>query len=72
MSKLDQYIHPITMEAAKEVASNIREDDRKELEEGHGVTPYDYLTWELREEYAYTSRCLTAGIAGMASVEPDG
>jgi len=72
VSKLDQYIHPITMEAAKEVASNIRDDDRKELEEGHGVTPYDYLTWEAKRGVCIYFQVPNGRIAGMASVEPDG
>jgi len=32
-------IHPITKEAAIEVALNLREDDRREVVEGHGVHP---------------------------------
>ena len=32
-------IHPITMEAAVEVASNLRDDDRREVVEGHGHFP---------------------------------
>ena len=34
--KLSKYIHPITMEAAIKVASNLRPEDRREIEEGHG------------------------------------
>ena len=43
MSKLDQYVHPITIEAAIEVASNLRPDDRREVEEGWGIDPMDTL-----------------------------
>ncbi len=34
---MSKYIHPITKEAAIEVASNLRLEDRREVEEGHGV-----------------------------------
>ena len=43
MSKLDQYVHPITVEAALEVASNLRPDDRREIEEGWGLDPIIHL-----------------------------
>ena len=41
---MSKYIHPITLEAALNVASNLRPDDRREVEEGHGVDPMEYLT----------------------------
>ena len=34
---VSNYIHPITLEAATEVASNLRPDDLREVEEGHGI-----------------------------------
>ena len=36
---MSKYIHKITLEAAKEVASNLRLEDRREVEEGHGHDP---------------------------------
>ena len=36
-TNVSNYIHPITLEAAAEVASNLRPDDRREVEEGHGI-----------------------------------
>ena len=39
---MSEYIHPITMEAAVEVASNLRPDDYREVKEGHGHEP---LLW---------------------------
>ena len=36
---VSNYIHPITLEAAQEVASNLRPDDHREVEEGHGIDP---------------------------------
>ena len=36
---VSKYIHPITMEAAVHVASNLRDDDYREVFEGHGHYP---------------------------------
>ena len=36
---MSKYIHPITVEAAIEVASNLRDDDYREVKEGHGHEP---------------------------------
>ena len=73
VSKLDQYVHPITKEAAIEVASNMRDDDRRELEEGHGITPYEYLV----DIEAGRGSCIyfqvpNGRIAGMAGVDDEG
>ena len=36
---MSKFIHHITLEAAKEVASNLRPEDHREVEEGHGHDP---------------------------------
>ncbi len=36
---MSKFLHPITMEAAVEVASNLRPDDFREVYEGHGSFP---------------------------------
>ena len=36
---MSKFIHPITLEAATEVASNLRPEDHREVEEGHGHDP---------------------------------
>ena len=66
MSKIK--ILPITLEAAKEVASNLLPDDRREVEEGHGLDPMEELT-----NVAQSGSCVyftmpngkTAGMAGV-------
>ena len=66
MSKIK--ILPITLEAAKEVASNLLPDDRREVEEGHGLAPMEELT-----NVAQSGSCVyftmpngkTAGMAGV-------
>mgnify|MGYP001160147400 FL=1 len=40
---MSKYIHPITVEAAIEVASNLRDDDYREVKEGHGHEPLLYI-----------------------------
>ena len=40
---MSNYIHPVTMEAAVEVASNLRPDDYREVWEGHGHFPRWYI-----------------------------
>ena len=66
MSKIK--ILPITLEAAKEVASILLPDDRREVEEGHGLDPMEELT-----NVAQSGSCVyftmpngkTAGMAGV-------
>ena len=63
-----KYIHPITNEAALEVVSNLRPEDRREVVEGHGVDPMIAIP-----EAALNSFCIyftvpdgrTAGLAGI-------
>ena len=72
MSKLDKYVHPITLEAAQEVASNMREDDLRELVEGHGEDPMEYLTYEAERGICVYFEVPNGRIAGMAGVEENG
>ena len=69
---MSKYIHPITVEAAKEVASNLRPEDRRELEEGHGLDPIEEL-----KQLAYDPFCVYFTVpngkaAGMAGVDTNG
>ena len=72
MSKLDKYVHPITLEAAQEVASNLREDDLRELVEGHGEDPMEYLTYEAERGICVYFEVPNGRIAGMAGVDENG
>lgn len=36
---VQEYIKPITLEVAYQVASNLRQEDRRECVEGHGIEP---------------------------------
>jgi len=65
---VSKYIHPITLEAAIEVASNLRLEDRREVEEGHGVDPMEHLTYAAQRGsciYFTTPNGKTAGMAGV-------
>ena len=65
---VSKYIHPVTIEAAIEVASNLRPDDRREVEEGHGLDPLVALVMEAKEGssvYFTVPNGKTAGMAGV-------
>ena len=69
---MSKYIHPLTMEAAVEVASNLRPDDFREVYEGHGHFPLLHLP-----QYSFNGESVYFEVpngktAGMAGVEPDG
>ena len=69
---MSKYIHPITVEAAKEVASNLRPEDRREVEEGHGLDPMERLVWAAQNLPCVYFTVPNGKTAGMAGVEPDG
>ena len=72
MSKLDQYVHPITIEAAKEVASNLRPDDRREIEEGWGLDPMDVLVKAAHRGSGVWFEVPNGKTAGLAGVDKGG
>ena len=72
MSKLDQYVHPITVEAALEVASNLRPDDRREIEEGWGLDPIVHLPEAARNGSGVWFEVPNGKTAGLAGVEAGG
>ena len=69
---MSDYIHPITMEAAIEVASNLREDDYKEVWEGHGHFPLFYLPLAAFIGDTVWFEVPNGKTAGMAGVNKDG
>ena len=69
---VSNYIHPITLEAATEVASNLRPDDLREVEEGHGIDPM-LLPSLMSSNPSYVYFTVPDGkTAGMAGVGKDG
>ena len=69
---MSKYIHPLTMEAAVEVASNLRPDDYREVYEGHGQFPLLHLPQYTFNGEAVYFEVPNGKTAGMAGVEPDG
>ena len=66
---MSKYIHPCTIEAAIEVASNLRQDDLRELVEGHGLDPMVVLpqasSWGSTVSFTVPDGRI-AGLAGVA------
>ena len=65
-------ILPITLEAAIEVASDLRPEDRREVEEGHGVDPFTSIVSKAQEGSCIYFTMPNGRTAGMAGVEDDG
>ena len=71
-TNVSNYIHPITLEAATEVASNLRPDDLREVEEGHGIDP-TLLPFLMSQNPSYVYFTVPDGkTAGMAGVGKEG
>ena len=69
---MPNYIHPITYEAAIEVATNLRSDDRREVVEGHGLNPMILLPLAAEEGSAVYFTVPDGKTAGLAGVGDDG
>ena len=69
---MSKYIHPATVEAAIEVASNLLPEDRREVEEGHGLDPIKELTSAAQNGSCVWFEVPNGKTAGMAGVGPNG
>ena len=66
-TNVPNYIHPPTVQAAVEVAENLRPEDRSEIEEGHGEDPLQLLVesvWAEGTVYFTVPNGKAAGMAG--------
>ena len=69
---MSKFIHPITMEAAYEVASHLRPEDLEEVVEGHGLNPIiDIPLSCLHGDNVYFT-VPDGRIAGLAGVQDHG
>ena len=68
---MSKYIKPCTLEAAYEVASNLRLDDRREVVEGHGVVPTIAIPLASLEGFCVAFTVPDGRTAGLAGVTPD-
>lgn len=69
---MSNYIHPLTVEAAIEVASNLRPDDRREIEEGWGLDPMVALPESAKGGNGVWFEVPNGRTAGMAGVDEGG
>ena len=69
---MSKYIHPITMEAAVEVASNLRDDDYREVFEGHGQIPLLQIPLAAFNGKTVYFTDADSRIAGLAGVQDGG
>lgn len=69
---MSKFIHPITLEAAYEVASNLRDEDAEECIEGHGINPtIDIPLSVMKGDNVYFT-VPDGRIAGLAGVYENG
>ena len=69
---VSKYILQGTEEAAIEVASNLLPDDRREVEEGHGLDPLESLLFAVHSHSCVWFEVPNGKTAGMAGVGPEG
>lgn len=69
--KVPNYIHPLTAEAAIYVVSHLRDDDYREVTEGHGCHPIQAAVVPMEDD-AVWFEVPNGKTAGMAGVSPDG
>ena len=69
---MSKYIYKLTVEAAKEVASNLLPEDRKEVEEGHGHDPMVVIPLAAELGDSVYFRVPNGDIAGAAGVHRNG
>ena len=68
---VSKYIHQGTEEAAIEVASNLLPEDRREVEEGHGIDPLEELLFAVHNTSCVWFEVPNGKTAGMAGVGPE-
>ena len=69
---MSKHIHPVTMEATIEVASNLRPDDYREVVEGHGLYPLAHIPLSTLHGDVVYFNVPNGKTAGLAGVNTDG
>lgn len=69
---MSKFIHPATIEAALEVASNLRPEDYREVVEGHGQDPLIELPKAVSTGFCVYFTVPNGKTAGMAGVHENG
>ena len=70
--EVSKFIHPITLETAYYIAKNLREEDRREVVEGHGVDPIIAIPLGSLRGFCVSFTVPDGRIAGLAGIEEDG
>ena len=66
---MSNLIHPITLEAAYEVASNLRPEDRRECVEGHGIVPTIHIPLASMSGFCRYFTMPNGETAGMVGIQ---
>ena len=69
---MSKYIHPCTLEAAYQVASQLRGDDLRECVEGHGIQPTIHIPLASSAGFCVSFNVPDGRIAGLAGIHSDG
>ena len=69
MSNDSKYIKPCTLEAAYQVASNLRPDDLRECIEGHGIQPIIDIVLSSQSGYCVSFTVPNGETAGVAGID---
>ena len=69
---VSKYIHPITLEAAYQVASQLRPDDRRECVEGPGIEPTIHIPLTSLQGFCVSFNVPDGRIAGLAGIHEGG
>ena len=67
-----KFIHPITKEAALEVASNLLPDDHREVVDGYGVDPLEAIPEEALRSFCISFTVPDGRTAGLAGIGENG
>ena len=69
---MSKFIHPLTLEAAIEVASKLRQDDYREVKEGHGHDPMVVIPLAYLSQNSVYFTVPDGRLAGVAGVHEHG
>ena len=67
-----KYIYNVTEEAAKEVASNLRDEDYREIYEGHGIKPEVIIPICAQNGFCVHFKSPSGKTAGLAGIQKGG
>jgi hypothetical protein len=68
---MSKYFHPLTSTVALQLASNLRPDDRREIQEGHGHNPSQVLFAAAFTDYSLAFKLPNGEWGGAFGVGPD-